>query len=80
MKTKIGRNLTVGLAMGGLFALGFVVTSKATVIDLTTTGNTGSANGAQLLAIDPSSTGTGVIDPPSSGSKAPAARADQSKA
>lgn len=56
---KIGYfNLAVGIAT---LALG--PRASAVIVDLTTAGSSGSANGAFFQQITPQSTGTGVIDP-----------------
>jgi hypothetical protein len=51
------------VALAGACVLATAASASAVIVDLTTTGSSGTANGALFQQIDPQSTGTGVIDP-----------------
>jgi len=56
------KSMFIAVAVGGL-VLGRSAGLAATVVDLTTVGSSGFANGALFQQINPQTTGTGVIDP-----------------
>ena len=53
-------SIAIAIGVGGLLAAGL---NAATIVDLTTAGSSGMANGALFQQISPQTTGTGVIDP-----------------
>jgi len=61
LKVDTMKSMLIAIALGGL-VLGKSTGSAAVIVDLTTTGSSGFANGALFQQINPQSTGTGVID------------------
>src|SRR2546428_9342348 len=62
----ITRNLRKSLSAAALVATGFLIAStasRATVVDLTGSNNSGSIGDAQFVFTQPQPTGTGVIQP-----------------